>query len=221
VFGNFLFVTIPSGLWFQKKFTSHCRVKITLSGRNGVSFRALSQRSFFLISTAFPVRDSRLHICSHSSYSLSHNVFILLSFSCVTNLSLLAGVCAACMLAYRCLQMKWWTAVTVVAIPSQRALLTCRYVSSGKCLVLAPRSTVVVPFCIICILHLIVVWFWQAIWLLEWSLQLPSFLAFYVSKGRAGRSNTSLRLLCFHFAVIWSLPSTCYMQGNWYCLPLP
>ena len=29
------------------------------------------------------------------------------SLSGVTNLSLLAGVCAACMLTYRCLQMKW------------------------------------------------------------------------------------------------------------------
>jgi len=36
---------------------------------------------------------------------------------------------------------------------------------------------------------------------LQWSLQLLSFLAFYVSRGRAGRSNTSLRTLCFHFAV--------------------
>jgi len=30
---------------------------------------------------------------------------------------------------------------------------------------------------------------------------IASFLAFYVSKGRAGRSNTFLRTLCFHFAV--------------------
>ena len=48
------------------------------------------------------------------------------------DLSLLAGVCVACMMAYSCLQMKWWAAVTVVAIPSQKALLMCPYVSSGK-----------------------------------------------------------------------------------------
>ena len=29
----------------------------------------------------------------------------------------------ACMLSYRCLQMEWWAAVTVVAIPSKPALL--------------------------------------------------------------------------------------------------
>jgi len=29
---------------------------------------------------------------------------------------------------------------------------------------------------------------------------LPSFLAFYVSKGHACRANTSLRTLCFHFS---------------------
>jgi len=56
----------------------------------------------------------------------------------VTNLSLLVGVCAACMLAYRCLQMKWWAAVTVVTIPSQKVLLMCPYVSSGKFPVLVP-----------------------------------------------------------------------------------
>jgi len=39
------------------------------------------------------------------------------------------------------------------------------------------------------ILHLIAVWILQAIELLEWSKQLPSFLAFCVSKRRAGRSN--------------------------------
>jgi len=47
-------------------------------------------------------------------------------------LFLLAGVCAACMLTYRCLQMKWWAAATIVAIPSQKALLMCPYVSFGK-----------------------------------------------------------------------------------------
>ena len=35
--------------------------------------------------------------------------------------------------------MKWWAAVTVVAIPSQKELLTCPYVSSCTYSVLAPR----------------------------------------------------------------------------------
>jgi len=34
--------------------------------------------------------------------------------------------------------MKWWAAVTVVAIPSQKALLMCPYVSYGKFSALAP-----------------------------------------------------------------------------------
>ena len=88
---------------------------------------------------AFSVSDSLLHICLNSSSC--HNVLILLSLSDVTNLSLLIGVCAACMLAYKCLQMKWWAAVTVVAILSQKALLMCPYVSSGKFPVLAPRCS--------------------------------------------------------------------------------
>jgi len=93
----------------------------------------------FSISTAFSVSDSLLHMCLNSSSC--HNVFILLSLSGVTNLSLLAGVCAACMLACRCLQVKWWAAVTVVAIPSQDALLMCPYVSSVKFSMLAPRCS--------------------------------------------------------------------------------
>ena len=58
------------------------------------------------------------------------------------------------------------------------------------------HRVVLVPFCIIYSSHLIVVWFWQAMELPEWSLQLPTFLAFNVSKGRAGRPNTSRRTLC-------------------------
>jgi len=66
---------------------------------------------------------------------------MLLCLSGVINLSLLVGICAACMLAYRCLQMKWCATVTVVAILSQKALLMCLYVSFGKCSVLAPRCS--------------------------------------------------------------------------------
>jgi len=122
-----------------------------LSGRNHrVPFRRvvlrvyLSQRLFFTeivfsMSATFSVSNFLLHICSNSSSC--HNVLILLSLSGVTDLTFLAGVCAACMLAYRCLQMKWWAAVTVVAIPSQQALLMCQYVSSGTFSMLAPRCS--------------------------------------------------------------------------------
>jgi len=91
------------------------------------------------MSPAFSVSDSLVHICSNSSSC--HNVLILLSLSGVTNLRLLVGVCVACMLEYRCLQMKRWAAVTVVAIPSQKALLMWPCVSSGKFSVLAPRCS--------------------------------------------------------------------------------
>jgi len=37
--------------------------------------------------------------------------------------------------------MKWWAAVTVVAIPSQKTLLMCPYVSSGKFSVLTPSCS--------------------------------------------------------------------------------
>jgi len=57
---------------------------------------------------------------------------MLLSLSSVTNLSLLFGFCAACMLSYRCLQMEWWAAITVVAIPSQPALLMWPCVSAAR-----------------------------------------------------------------------------------------
>jgi len=91
------------------------------------------------MSASFSGSDFLLHICLNSSSC--HNVVILLSLSGVTNLSLLDGVCAACMLAYKCLQMKWWAAVTVVAIPSQKALLMCPHVSSGKFSVLAQHCS--------------------------------------------------------------------------------
>ena len=101
----------------------------TLSGRNhSVPFGALG----FSIAAAFSVSNFLLHICL--KFSSCHNVLIILSLSGVTNLSLFIGVCAACMLAYKC----QWSAVTHVAIPSQKALLMCPYVSSGKFSVHAP-----------------------------------------------------------------------------------
>jgi len=145
----------------------------------------------------------------------------LLYLSGMTNLSLslLAGVCAACMLAYKCLQMKWWAAVTVVAIPSQKALLMCQYVISGKFSLLALRCS-------------------RALW---HNLQPTSDRRLIFASHLATRMVPTIAiiswLLClqgtrgsfkyFHknnmlyFAVTWSLPSTCHMQGDWYCLALP
>jgi len=70
------------------------------------------------ISCAFNARSSLLQILRNSSPR--HSVLILLSLSSMTNLSLLFGFCAAYMLSYRCLQMEWWAAVTIV--PSLRSL---------------------------------------------------------------------------------------------------
>ena len=66
---------------------------------------------------------------------------MLLSLSSVTNLSIPFGIGAACMLSYRCLQMEWWAAVTVVAIPSQPALLMWPCVSAARPSVLPSRSS--------------------------------------------------------------------------------
>jgi len=169
------------------------------------------------MSAAFPISDSLLHICLNS-FSC-HNVLVLLSLSGVANLSLLVGVCTVCMLAYKCLQMKWWAAVMVVAIPSQIALLMCPCVSSGKFSVLATCCScaflhylqLTSDCCLILASHLAARMI-PAIAIISRLLCL---------KGRVGRSNTSLRMLCSHFAITWSLQSTCHMQGDWYCRALP
>jgi len=90
--------------------------------------------------------------------------------------------------------MKWRAAVMVVAIPLQKALLMCPYVcSSNNRVVIAPFYNLqpISDRRFIFASHLAS----------RMILQLPSFLAFYVSKGRAGRSVTSLTTICFRFAV--------------------
>jgi len=66
-------------------------------------------------------------------------------------MSLLLGVCAACMLAYRYLQMKWCAVVKTVAILSQKlAECTVPIRLLRQILVLAPccsRATLVVLAC--------------------------------------------------------------------------
>ena len=75
-------------------FKKRCRVEI-------MAFPVCSLTEIvFSMSAAFSVGDSLLFSCLNSSSC--HNVFILPSAG-VTNLSLLAGVYAACMLAYGCL----------------------------------------------------------------------------------------------------------------------
>jgi len=66
---------------------------------------------------------------------------MLLSLSSVTNLNLVLRFCAACTLSYRCLEMEWWAALTVVAIPSQHALLMWLCVSAARLSVLSPRAS--------------------------------------------------------------------------------
>ena len=121
---------MPSGLWSKNfiNFHENCRVEIMVFLLTACFIKKIEVG--FSVSAAFSVSDSLLHICSN--YCNCHNVIILLSLLGVTSLSLLAGVCAACMLAYRCLQMKWWAAVTVLAISSQKPLLMCSYFCSSK-----------------------------------------------------------------------------------------
>jgi len=150
------------------------------------------------------------------------------------------------MLAYKRLQMKWWAAVMVVAIPSQKALLMCPYVSSGKFSVLAPRCSrapgllhnlqLTSDRCLIFASHLATGMI-PAIATISRLLCLQgtrgsfkyfpknALLSFCLNMKSAVHVPYAgwlilLRTLCFHFAVTWSLLSTCHMQGDWYCLAL-
>jgi len=93
------------------------------------------------ISCALSARSSLLQILRNSSQARRYSVLMLLSLSSVTNLNLLFRFSAACMLSYRCLKMEWWAAVTVVAIPSQHALLMWPCVSAARLSVLSPRAS--------------------------------------------------------------------------------
>ena len=95
---------MPSDLRFYKRFLYN------VIGSKSWRLRLCSFTEIvFSNFAAFSVSESLLHMCSN--FFSCHNVFILLFLSGVTNLSLLVGFCAACMLAYRCLQMKWCVAV--------------------------------------------------------------------------------------------------------------
>jgi len=204
---------MPSGLRFPKN--DFCK---TLSGRNhGIPFCALSQRSLFqfllpfLLAVFVCISAQTLPRATTCSYYSLYQVWQTWAYS-------LLFVQLAC---WHRDVFRWSGGQSWRLLPfHRRKHCWCAHTSLPANFQWSHR-VVLVPFCIICSLHLIDVQFLQAIWLPEWSLQLPSFLALYVSKGRAGRSNTSLRTLCFHFAATWSLPSMCHMQGDWYCLALP
>jgi len=164
------------------------------------SWRFLPQRSFFQYLLPFPSAICWCISAQTLCPATILNVSMLLFSSGVTNLSLLVGVCAACILAYRCLQMKWWAAVTVVAIRSSKALLMCPYVSYGKFSVLAPR-------CSCALLHNLqptpdhcVIFASNLATGINPAIAIIS--RFSVSRRRVCR--TCLRTLCFHFAVTWS-----------------
>ena len=91
-----LLIATPSGRLPQKRFTK----KDTGSRLYRVPWLFLSG-IVTSISCAFSARSSSLNILRNSSRRQS--MLKLLSLSSVTNLSLLLGFCAACMLWYRCL----------------------------------------------------------------------------------------------------------------------
>ena len=134
-------------------FIKHCRVEII-----ACPFVLFHNDRFFNV-CCLSVSESLLHICLNSSSC--HNVLILLSLSAVTNLSLLVGVCAACMLAYKCLQMIGGQPWRLLPF-HRRKHCWCAHTSllaNFQC----SHRVVLVPYCIIYSSHLIVVWFLQAI----------------------------------------------------------
>ena len=89
-------IATPSGCLPQKRFTK----KDTGLKLYCVSWLCLTG-IVTSISCAFSARSSLLQIIRN--FSRRHSMLILLSLSSVTNLSLLFGFFAACMLSYRCL----------------------------------------------------------------------------------------------------------------------
>ena len=201
----YLLITMPSGLRFQKRFfIKHCRVEII-----ACPFVLFHNDRFFNVCCLFHQRFFAAYLLKLFLLpQRAHTTFVIrcdkpeLTRWCLC--SLYAGIQMSPdeVVGSRdgCCHS---IAESTVDVPIRL------FLANFQC----SHRVVLVPFCIMYSLHLIVVWSLQAIWLPEWSLQLPSFLVFYVSKGRTGRSNTSLRTIYFHFAVTWSLPST----FDWCC----
>jgi len=164
----FLLITMPSGLWFQKNFVKHCRIEI-------MAFPVLlfHRDCFFNFYCLLHKRFSSAYLLKR--FLLPQRLYTALFIRCDKTeftrwclCSLYAGIqispdegvgnCDSSPLHCR---RHCWCAHT-----SLQANFQCSH------------RVVLVPFCIICSLHLIAVSFLRAIWLPEWSPQLPSFLAF-------------------------------------------
>jgi len=125
-------------------------------------------------------------------------------------------------LAYRCLQMKWGAAVTVVAIPllHWQAPLMCRYICSGKfsvlthCCFLRTLTLFGIGYSLITYKRFLSFAIHFTTMILPW----PVFLAFCVSRELAGHSNHFQKTFYFRFATKWYVLSL--EQGLWYCSSL-
>jgi len=168
-----LLITMPSWLASDSKHGFH---KTFLGRKHSVPFpsRALSQRSFFNFCCLFRQHFSAAYLLKlfllpqHVHTTLSrYQVWQTWAYSLVfvqlacwhTDVSRWSGG-QPWQLSLFHRKKHCWSAHT--SLPA--------YFQCSHCVAL-------VPFCIICCLHLIAVWFLQAIWLLEWPRQLPSFLA--------------------------------------------
>ena len=164
----------------------------TVAGRNhSVLFREISQRSLFQFLLPFPstilccISAQSLPPATTCSYCSLYQMWqpwayllVFVQFACWhTDVSRWSSGQPWWLSPFHCTKHCWCVNTSLWAY------FQCSH------------RVVLVPFCITCNLHVITVWFWQAIWLPEWCLQLTSSLAFHVSKGRAGHSNTLLRTL--------------------------
>ena len=209
--GWFLLITIPSSLWFKNGFHK------TVSGRNhSVPFRAFLQRSYFNVCCLFRKQFSAAYMLK--LFLLPQRVHTTLLIRCdkpeLTRwclCSLQAGI-----------QMspdevvgsrdgcRNSIAESTVDVPIRL---------SGKFPVLAPRCSRALSHNLqLASDHYLIFASHSATGKI---LAIAIIFRLLCLQGRAGRSNPSLRTLCFYFVVPWSLPSTCHMQGDWYCLALP
>ena len=201
------FIATPSGRLPQKQFTK----KDPGSRLYRASWLFLTG-NVASISCAFSASSFLLQILWNSFRH--HSRLMLLSLSSVTKLSLLLGFCAACMLSYRYLQMEWWAAVTVVAIPSQPAQLMCHdrvfHPPDLQCSHLGPLAL----FCTADTLLIASCLSWSENWLLVYILPPPSPIVSFASMGFLCHSNTAL----LHPVSAWSpIPMYCREAGG--CLP--
>jgi len=111
-------------------FMEHCRVEIT-----AFPFVLFHSHHFFNVCCLFRQQFSAAYLLK--LFLLPQSAHTTLFIRCDKPELARWSLCSLT----RFLQMKWWAAVTVVAIPSQKALLMYPYVSSGKISVLALRCS--------------------------------------------------------------------------------